>query len=255
MERKLEDEKTKGDVGQMRRRHLIAAIGGGLSALANMVGVMRGAPSSATAETMAQKLTQQSRRIYDAERKRADDREARESAAAMQRIRTEADISLASRREQRQAEAQAETSARAKAADERAERLTQSRIAEAESRMASRQAAEEARTQKEERKPRLSTSRRPVKSASFTWVHPATGERYAVEQSTWEKSAYTMFQMVVDATRPTPDSRGYPTVEEWRRHCFDTYNRSDRRDAYIMRHLPNVPEAMKYLRKLGTIRR
>lgn len=242
----MEQEKEEKD---LRRRRLIASIGGGLSAMANMAVTLAGAPSSDVSDRVAS-LTDRVRRIYDRETERADRRADRESRETLARVRQQADLGLRQRREERQEKESEERilsmrrqAGSREAADRRADRIAESRIADTESRIAVRQAASA--------KPKPSSRSASRRESSFTWVHPDTGENYRVSRSTWDKSSYTIFQMVVDATRPKPDKRGYPSQEEWRRYCFDTYSSADRRDAYIMRHLPVVPAALDYLKRLG----
>lgn len=240
----------------LRRRQLIASIGGGLTALAGMAATMAGAPRARSAVDPV-KLTSRARELYDAEVRAADTRASRRSAQALAYLRAGADTDLKRRAENRAAAEDAARSADRQAASLRADTQlelraadTASRIAAREESAAARREAAEARRTRAASRPAPSGSRQGAARNTFTWVHPDTGERYEVERNTWDKSSYTMFQLVVDATRPKPDSRGYPSVEEWRRHCFDTYTTADRRDAYIMRHLPEVKPAIDYLQRI-----
>lgn len=227
----------------------MTAVGGGLAALANMATTAAGAPSGSGAERLAE-ASERARSRYLDEMEREDRRRKERDTALLQRLRTGSALRTAfnrDRREQQAAErrANAEKAAatRAERADERAER--------ADRRAERRLEMQERREAAAENRGRQRSSGSTRTTPTFTWVDPGTGDRYTVARSTWDKSSYTLFGMVVDATRPEPDSRGYPAADEWRRHCFDTYTTAARRDAYIMRHLPEVPDAMRYLKRLS----
>lgn len=238
----MEEEKSR------RGRRILAAVGGGLTALANLGVTLEGAPAGDGADRIAA-ASERARTRYrdemDREERRRQARQQtglREQALDLQRMRGEAAIALGKMRERRmqqtadrQGELAAAREARAERAEQRAEQRAE-RAAEQGSERADRRKAARPRSE-------------PHRSG-FTWIDPGSGEEYTVDRSVWDKSSYTLFRMVVDATRPAADSRGYPDTEEWRRHCFDTYTTAGRRDSYIMRHLPEVPEAMKYLRRM-----
>lgn len=227
-----------------RRGELLAAIGGGLAALANLGTTLAGAPDSDGADRMAAasgRAADRYRQALDREEKRRSARAGekhRADALTLQRLRAGASIDLAERRERRLEEAAVLRAETAKMAAERADRAGE-RAERADRRAEERHAERHRNGQKSSRSP------------AFTWIHPESGERYTVDRATWDKSSYTLFQLVVDATRPQPDSRGYPAPGEWRRHCYDSYPTASGRDSYIMRHLPEVPEALHYLKRMA----
>ncbi len=220
---------------------LLPTLGRGLGAMANLMTTIAGAPSAKPAAASSPR--HQYKGYSD------EDRSHRYMAAARSRL----DASLASLRGRRE------------------ERLAQERIASMEQERRLKEQREERATRNDEERRELAARRvaaqeqraaataaggsRKSRSSgnaggSFTWVEPSTGRRYSVAKNVWDKSAHTLFQMVVDQTRPTPDSRGYPSVEEWRRHCYDTYSGRDRRESYIIRHLPDGGSALDYFKQL-----
>lgn len=229
--------------GRERSRKLLGEIAGGLRAIANLGTTLQGAPS---ADPLPRR-----RDLY--ERSRATSAGDSRNLYAEARMRTDASL------------------ARMKA--ERDNRLAQAKINDIEARIHREEdenRRREARSAKqlEEADARIAaTIKRSEKSGSVTtgrrgktyggtgttvrWIDPSTGERYAIDRGTWDKSSHTLFDIIVESTRPAPDSRGYPSAEEWRRHCRDTYGRRrDSRDAFIISNLPGNSAALDYMRKM-----
>lgn len=229
--------------GSRRRREVMGSVSGGLKALANLLTTTAGAPS-ARLSPFEGRLSETAAK----ERKSADDPERRYLAAA--RSHFDASLrTLRSRRDQAVTDSRIAAEQRrvadAAAEQTRRERLTDKRIEQIDSRIANDTRRAEAAAGR-----RNATGRSGSGGGNFTWVHPTTGRRYSVAKSAWDKSAHTLFQIVVDATRPAPDRRGYPTAEEWRRHCYETYRGRDRRESFIIRNLPTSAPALEYLTKL-----
>lgn len=231
---------------QERGGRVLASVGGGLKALANLVTTVAGAPSADLAP-----LPTASPRLKGIT---ADPLPGRLAVArshfdaSLKRLRSLRDERLADARNERESRAADDAAAGAAAARE----LTAKRIEQIDSRMANdaRRTDAAVAASRAGAAGRRTARRGAGSGGNFTWVHPDSGKRYSVPRQAWDKSAHTLFSIVVDATRPAPDSRGYPSAEEWRRHCYDTYRGRDRRESFIMRHLPTSPAALDYLSKL-----
>lgn len=230
---------TSARIGQSVR--LMRSLGSGLAAMANLASVERGAPSARfTKPKFDEWLAKESERSRDNEYLNLG--RTRLAAAGM---------SLKERRDAqstRDRAAEAERKAMlAEREQQRRDQMAEKKAAEIDSRIESRKASD---TRKAARasKPRSSQG---ASRGGFQWVNPANGRTYHIGKSSWDKSAHSLFQIIVDDTRPAPDSRGYPSVEEWRRHCYDTYSGRDNRESYIIRNLPGSQRGLSYLERLG----
>lgn len=211
----------------------LRSIGRGISAIAGLAATMAGAPAPKR-ETSAPRGDGPKRNRRRPASASVPDLQQRLSAA-----RRLSDISLAERRERR-AELAGQSQAAAVAESARVRRQSgrrdERRLALSESRAA---AASSGR----------SPSRR--QPSTVTWIDPDSGRRYTVERGVWDKSSHTLFGLVVDATRPAPDERGYPSAAEWRRRCYESYPRRADRDAFIVDNVSGSPRALDYLRRMA----
>lgn len=221
---------------------LLPALGRGLGAMANLLTTVAGAPSAKIAPRLS------GRHQYKGY---SDDKDQSRRYMAAARSRLDASLaSLRERREERMTQARMASMEQERHLKEQREERAAHDAEERRELSRRRVAAEERRAAAAAEKGRRKSSSIGNRGGSFTWVEPSTGRRYSVAKNVWDKSAHTLFQMVVDQTRPTPDSRGYPSVEEWRRHCYDTYSGRDRRESYIIRHLPEGGSALDYFKRL-----
>lgn len=221
-------------------RRLLGAVGGGLRAIANLATTLAGAPSARLSTASGAPESAPARKSPAADRSRAYLailRDRRDATLAALRERRESELAAVRRQSAERRDAIAE------AADTRRARLDGLRADEIASRTAARQAAAARQAQPK-------TSARRSQPATFTWVNPENGRRYNVSRPAWDKSSHSLFQIIVDDTRPEPDRRGYPSADEWRRHCNDVYSGRDRRESYIIRNLPSSPRGLEYLEKL-----
>lgn len=236
------------DNGNRRRQQadsILQSVNAGMKALANLYTTLEGAPS-VQADAIPRNRRLASSRSRDSG-----------NLATMVRIRTAAADSMARRRRSdKLADARIATMEHAdsraaekqKTDTERADRLAQKRMAQVEAQTALANRRAEVAAAKARAAP---ATRRKSGGSTVVWIDPVSGERYSVDRGTWDKSSHSLFDMVVESTRPSPDSRGYPSAQEWERHCRDTYGRSrDTREAYIFRNLPGNSRALDYLKKM-----
>lgn len=220
-----------------RSRQLISTIGNGLMAFAHLGMEIAGADHDEP--TAANRPS-----LFASEQQRAQSRDF--AAMAQTRLRMAESVERRARerrREDRELAEQQRKNAQAEADSRRRDKLAEKQMEEADSRIEQRKKMATANAGKQRQ--RSTSGAKP-----FKWVHPTNGRTYRIDRSSWDKSAHTLFQIIVDDTRPATDGRGYPSAEEWRRHCYDVYSGRDRRESYIMRNLPTSRKGMEYLEGL-----
>ncbi|MCM1110855.1 MAG: hypothetical protein NC336_06585 [Clostridium sp.] len=236
-----------GDRRRQRARSLMSTVGSGLKAVINLATTMAGSPS---AELREPDMGAVGRKLQRPEVAPALAEARARSEASLGRLRAEREERLSRAREEAVREQIHEQTRRA----DRQDAESETRRREAESRVRLNEARTRAQNVAADNPARNSGNRKSggtSRKSTISWTDPSTGERYDVDRGEWDKSSHTLFDIVVETSRPEPDQRGYPSDEEWYRHCRDTYGHTrDSRDAYIIHNLPGNARALEYLKRI-----